>query len=68
MHDRPTPGTPGKKHTRSPARSLASGARHLARWVGTRRRAALALMLRGACYGTGTTAAGLIGFWLQHRL
>ncbi|GAA0898078.1 MULTISPECIES: hypothetical protein [Streptomyces violaceusniger group] len=34
----------------------------LKRWVARRRRTIAAHMLRGACYGIGTGAAGL-GFW-----
>lgn len=37
-------------------------------WALARRRAALALALRGACYGAGTGTVGLLTMWLQHRL
>jgi hypothetical protein len=42
--------------------------RALTAWAATRRRAALAQALRGACYGAGTGAAGLATLWIQHRL
>ncbi|MFJ4569050.1 hypothetical protein ACIP4U_36440 [Streptomyces caelestis] len=35
------------------------------RWAAQRRRAALAHMLRGACYGLGTGAIGLAFVWLE---
>jgi hypothetical protein len=40
----------------------------LLRWAAGRRRAAISLMLRGACYGTGTAAVSFVAVWLQNRL
>ncbi|MGW2331637.1 hypothetical protein ACWC5C_38630 [Streptomyces sp. NPDC001700] len=43
----------------------------LVRWFARRRRAIAAQLLRGACYGIGTGAAGFgfwwIEWWLQHH-
>ncbi|MDH6221677.1 hypothetical protein [Streptomyces pseudovenezuelae] len=38
------------------------------KWIARRRRTALAQVLRGACYGAGTGAVGLIFMWAQHWL
>ncbi|MEX2981218.1 hypothetical protein [Streptomyces sp. C36] len=38
-----------------------------ARWTAVRRRAALGLVLRGICYGTGTGLMSLLVYWLQHQ-
>ncbi len=53
-------GTPGKPDT--------GVARNLIRWAKQRHRIAFSLMLRGACYSTGTAAVSLITVWLQHRM
>jgi hypothetical protein len=37
-------------------------------WLARRRRAALAQVLRGACYGIGTGAIGLVFLWAQQHL
>ncbi|MEU0945531.1 hypothetical protein ABZ379_22505 [Streptomyces canus] len=37
-------------------------------WTVRRRRIALAQLLRGACYGAGTGAVGLIFVWVEHRM
>ena len=37
-------------------------------WIAHRRRTALVHLLRGACYGAGTGAVGLIFMWVEHRL
>ncbi|MFE3032115.1 hypothetical protein ACFXKY_10720 [Streptomyces canus] len=37
-------------------------------WTVRRRRIALAQLLRGACYGAGTGAAGLFFVWVEHRM
>ncbi|MFE7854375.1 hypothetical protein [Streptomyces sp. NPDC057403] len=37
-------------------------------WIARRRRTALAQLLRGACYGAGTGAVGLIFMWVEHRM
>ncbi|MEU1375364.1 hypothetical protein ABZ442_17130 [Streptomyces triculaminicus] len=39
----------------------------VARWTAARRRAALGLVLRGTCYGTGTGLMSLLVYWLQHQ-
>ncbi|MER5852496.1 hypothetical protein ABT126_37255 [Streptomyces sp. NPDC002012] len=39
-------------------------ARH---WIARRRRVIAANILRGACYGTGTGAAGLVFWWIEQR-
>ncbi|MEU4928299.1 hypothetical protein AB0G54_17570 [Streptomyces yokosukanensis] len=36
-------------------------------WLVRHRRAALAQMLRGACYGIGTGAIGLVFMWVEQR-
>ncbi|MDT0487208.1 hypothetical protein OHQ89_50855 [Streptomyces canus] len=38
------------------------------KWIARRRRTALAHLLRGACYGAGTGAVGLIFVWMEHQL
>ncbi|MFJ6087971.1 hypothetical protein ACIQI8_42055 [Streptomyces sp. NPDC092369] len=38
------------------------------KWITRRRRTALTQVLRGACYGAGTGAAGLIFLWAEHWL
>ncbi len=52
---------------RSPARytNRLSTARS---WIAHRRRTALAHLLRGACYGAGTGAVGLIFMLVERRL
>ncbi|GAA2485108.1 hypothetical protein [Streptomyces gobitricini] len=42
-------------------------ARDYARWISRRRRVAADQFLRGACYGAGTAAAGLLVVWAQTR-
>ncbi|MET7621316.1 hypothetical protein [Streptomyces sp. NPDC005408] len=42
--------------------------RRLFHWAACRRRVATGLLLRGACYGLGTGAVGIITVWVQHRL
>ncbi|WP_328752708.1 hypothetical protein OHT57_44710 [Streptomyces sp. NBC_00285] len=37
-------------------------------WLARRRRTALAQLLRGACYGAGTGAVGLLFMWAEHRM
>ncbi|MET9442398.1 hypothetical protein [Streptomyces sp. NPDC006610] len=41
--------------------------RDAARWLSRRRRVAADQFLRGACYGAGTAAVGLLAVWLQTR-
>lgn len=53
---------PGRMHR------ITASCRTALAWAAARRRPALALALRGACYGAGTGAAGLVTFWLEHRL
>ncbi|MGX1471317.1 UNVERIFIED_CONTAM: hypothetical protein RKD50_000125 [Streptomyces canus] len=55
----PSPHTPrsGRKQL------IAAG-----RWIARRRRTALAHLLRGACYGAGTGAVGLLVMWMEHQL
>ncbi|MGW5353391.1 hypothetical protein ACWERV_23130 [Streptomyces sp. NPDC004031] len=38
-----------------------------AAWARARRRAALAQVLRGACYAVGSGAVGLAVVWLEHH-
>ncbi|MFE5842065.1 hypothetical protein ACFQ7N_10500 [Streptomyces niveus] len=61
MHD--SPNTPGAYAKPGPG-----PVRRLIHWMKRRRRAALALALQGACYSAGTTAVGILGVWVQHRL
>ncbi|MFE5514038.1 hypothetical protein ACFQ9J_26255 [Streptomyces sp. NPDC056529] len=49
----PAPGTPPRPHPRPRRR---------------RGRAALLHFARGLSYGTGLTAAGLLGYWIQQML
>jgi hypothetical protein len=37
-------------------------------WAARRRRTALTHMLRGACYGIGTGAVGLVYMWVERFL
>ncbi|GAA4704001.1 hypothetical protein [Streptomyces youssoufiensis] len=37
-------------------------------WAARRRRAAVSLILRGACYGAGTSAVGLLAYWARGYL
>ncbi|MFF3446890.1 hypothetical protein ACFYXJ_07100 [Streptomyces sp. NPDC002667] len=39
----------------------------VARWVLRRRRIAATQFLRGACYGAGTAAVGVLAVWLRTR-
>ncbi|MER5450582.1 hypothetical protein ABT052_39645 [Streptomyces sp. NPDC002766] len=55
----PNPRTPRPIHQRlTTART----------WIAHRRRTVLAHLLRGACYGAGTGAVGLLFMWAEHRL
>ncbi|MFI9587513.1 hypothetical protein ACIHCQ_38180 [Streptomyces sp. NPDC052236] len=40
----------------------------LLRWGRQRHRAALGLVLRGACWGLGTGAVSTAAYWVQNRL
>ncbi|MFH8470386.1 hypothetical protein [Streptomyces sp. NPDC017991] len=51
-----------------PARKDPTILHRFVRWARPRRRAAVSLLLRGACYGLGSGAAGLATFWVQSRL
>jgi hypothetical protein len=51
-------------HTSRP-RSLVN---RVAAWAAARRRTAVSLALRGACYGAGTGAASILAYWLEHHL
>lgn len=55
-----TPRRPRLRKKPNPLRKLTS-------WTAARRRTALTLALRGACYGTGTGAASLITYWIEHH-
>ncbi|MDJ1137126.1 hypothetical protein [Streptomyces iconiensis] len=59
MHDNGTAHAAGKVPTRS---------RRLLRWAHRRRRTALSLWLRGACYGAGTGAVSFATFWLRNHM
>lgn len=59
MQDRPLANS-----TRKPPAVVA---RQLLRWAAKRHRTAISLMLRGACYGTGTAAISLITLWVQNH-
>lgn len=37
-------------------------------WITRRRRTALTHLLRGACYGIGTGAVGLLFMWGEHHM
>ncbi|MCC2276601.1 hypothetical protein LKL35_14455 [Streptomyces sp. ET3-23] len=39
----------------------------LLRWAAACRRAAIGLMLRGICYGTGTGLVSLFVYWFQRH-
>ncbi|MEN8655485.1 hypothetical protein ABCR94_34150 [Streptomyces sp. 21So2-11] len=49
-------------------KTTASSIGRLLRWASARRRAASGLMLRGACYGAGTTAVSLIAVWAERHI
>jgi hypothetical protein len=57
MHSSPRP------HRAGPGRFTAA-----LQWAARRRRAALAQMLRGACYGFGTGVIGLAFVWVERFL
>jgi hypothetical protein len=59
MHDSPD---------RHPARKVPEILHRLVQWTRLRRRVAIGLLLRGACYGLGTGAVSLATFWMQGRL
>ncbi|MFJ9100798.1 hypothetical protein ACIRJM_20305 [Streptomyces sp. NPDC102405] len=56
------PRTPCKPR-RGRERLIAAG-----KWIARRRRTALSHLLRGACYGAGTGAVGLIFVWVEHQM
>ncbi|MCX4792085.1 MULTISPECIES: hypothetical protein [unclassified Streptomyces] len=58
MNSKPKPLRPSRNR-----RSL--NARH---WIARRRRVIAANILRGACYGMGTGAVGLVFWWIEQRL
>lgn len=60
MKNRPT--------SRRGPRKRRNALRRLATWGAARRRLAVALALRGACYGAGTGAVGLITFVVERHL
>ncbi|GGP82359.1 hypothetical protein GCM10010278_71230 [Streptomyces melanogenes] len=39
----------------------------LYRWAAAHHRTALSQILRGLCFGAGSSTCGLLLFWLQHR-
>nr|WSX75754.1 hypothetical protein OH826_18980 [Streptomyces sp. NBC_00899] len=45
---------------------IAQTSRALITWAASRRRTAILLTLRGACYGTGTV--GLLTYWIEHHI
>lgn len=55
-------------HPHHPPRKTTGPLHRLLHWATPRWRAAAGLMLRGACYGLGTGAAGLLTFWIQQQL
>ncbi|MFI1400517.1 hypothetical protein [Streptomyces sp. NPDC020681] len=59
MHDNPDHHSTGR--TRAATNRLVQGIRK-------RRRAAIGLLLRGACYGLGTGAVSVATYWLQSRM
>ncbi|WP_326571360.1 hypothetical protein OIE69_08670 [Actinacidiphila glaucinigra] len=59
MQDK-TPGIPERK------RPL-GGPSRARRWITRHRRLAVAQLIRGASFATGTTAISLIAVWVQHR-
>jgi hypothetical protein len=40
----------------------------IAQWLRQRRRTAISLLLRGACYGTGTGLASLAAWWIRTHM
>jgi hypothetical protein len=58
MHD-----SPPHLHPHKPSRS-----HRAARWARTHHRTALAHLLKGLCYGTGTAAASLLAYLIQQHL
>lgn len=59
MHHNPVHRTP---------RKAAETLRRLIHWAVRRRRVATGLLLRGACYGTGTAAVSIVAVWVEQHL
>ncbi|GAA2266233.1 hypothetical protein GCM10010232_68230 [Streptomyces amakusaensis] len=49
-------------------RNALDTARHLAQWAARRRRTAAVHLLRGICYGIGTSAVTLLAVWAEQHL
>nr|WSX75786.1 hypothetical protein OH826_19195 [Streptomyces sp. NBC_00899] len=50
------------------AHRIAQTSRNLYSWAASRRRTAILLALRGACYGAGTGTMGLLTYWIEHHI
>ncbi|MFF3402985.1 hypothetical protein ACFYW6_31340 [Streptomyces sp. NPDC002659] len=59
MHDSPGHYSTGRAR---------SAVHRLVRGIRRRRRAAIGLLLRGACYGLGAGAVSGAAYWLQSRM